>query len=231
MRFVEKKLAPLKLNEFIKNGGIKYDTDFPRKDVQKALINEQLGLCAYCMGRISLDLVKDVGEPSVIIEHYLPRNGPNARADLEVDFKNLLGVCRGGKDNQKTTFKIGLHCDQSKGSFLLKVLDPLEKSVEGSITFLLNGLIVPRKECEELSDDIDLLNLNEKFLLDTRKQILKRLNDGYKKEWKRDKSKVKTYLESELNKWTVVNTQGFLPRYNLVAIEFIKKKLVSLSKK
>lgn len=229
MRHIKKQPEPVELAQFRINGGVKYtDSNFPTEPVQKSLINDQNGLCAYCMARISRDLVKGVGEPTIIIEHYLPRNGTFARHDLEVNYSNMLGVCRGGKDNQKMGTNRELFCDQSKKNNVLKKLNPLNSNVESMIQFLDNGTIEPFNDKDEhdIQSDINLLNLNEKFTRLNRERIIRDLKNEYMRLFKQgDKSDVREYLQNELRRWRTVNADSQLQPYCLVALQFINDKL------
>ena len=71
------------------------------------------------MKRISLELVPYVGEPKIIIEHFLPRNGKNAIPELQLVYSNLFRVCRGNKDGPKLEKTYG----QSKKHQQLKVVN------------------------------------------------------------------------------------------------------------
>ena len=55
-----------------------------KTDLKKILIEEQGGLCAYCMSRIELQ--------GATIEHYIPRNGPNGNMSLSLDYRNLFAI-------------------------------------------------------------------------------------------------------------------------------------------
>ena len=88
--------------------------------LKKALLLEQGHLCAYCMGRISIKLNQD-NKPRIEVEHY---SSQNERPDLDLIYKNMLGVCNGITQQKKE------HCDKSKKYKSLRALNPLNKNVE-----------------------------------------------------------------------------------------------------
>ncbi len=187
-----------------------------KSEIQKQLLTEQKGLCAYCMGRIKVD---DGKPPNMIIEHYIPRNGEHANHDLELEYTNMLGVCKGnkGKDGK-------LHCDQSKKGALLKVLNPLDKDIETKFKYLKNGRIDTIDGNSNVKDDIDLLNLNEYFLTENRKIIINELIEAYNRIRSfQNLSKRTNFINKRLRFWEKI-TDGNLQPYCQVAITWLKNK-------
>jgi uncharacterized protein (TIGR02646 family) len=95
------------------------DDKAPLKEI---LIEEQGGICAYCMGRINAE--------NSTIEHYIPRNGENGDPDKSLDYDNLFAVCNTTRNMpyEKQT------CDVRKGGKLLH-LDPRKQSDIDSIKY------------------------------------------------------------------------------------------------
>jgi len=90
------------LTDYKREGGILYvGGNLDKLYIQKQLLNEQKGLCTYCMRRI--DAVQG-NTPQMIIEHVKCRDLHPA---LQLDYKNMLGVCFGGSDN--SMYKGGNH--------------------------------------------------------------------------------------------------------------------------
>ncbi|NJK31504.1 MAG: TIGR02646 family protein [Deltaproteobacteria bacterium] len=72
-------------------------------EIQRALIRDQGGLCAYCGGRLTQKKMK--------VEHFVPRS---AEQDLILDWSNLLGCCNG---EYREGNKRVLHCDSSRAPY------------------------------------------------------------------------------------------------------------------
>jgi len=87
MRRIRKGSEPRQLAERRMTPGTRTSWGAPKAETdewREALHREQLGLCAYCMGRLRLDEAR--------IEHHEPRS--SAR-DRTYDWSNMLGVCQG----------------------------------------------------------------------------------------------------------------------------------------
>lgn len=90
MRHFRKDVEPRALTDYKREGGSLYvGGNLDKSDIQKQLLKEQKGLCAYCMRRI--DAVQG-NTPQMIIEHVKCRDLYPA---LQLDYKNMLGVCFG----------------------------------------------------------------------------------------------------------------------------------------
>ncbi|MFA8451404.1 MAG: retron system putative HNH endonuclease [Bacteroidales bacterium] len=225
MRFIDKRREPKVLSEYKAKGGTRYDGGSLKKnEIQEQLLNEQKGLCAYCMKRISAPLNKT---PHLNIEHILCRTHyPNK----ELDYLNMVGVCLGNSDKKNAE----LHCDKSKDSskhhYLLKKLIPTTEDVESFFKFTKNGKMIPVSEDidiqRDIQRDIDALNLNEFYTKKNRENIIIKLENDYKRKCKsKNKGEVYKFLRKELLKWNTLNENGFLQPYCIVAIKFISKKL------
>ena len=146
-----------------------------KKELKNYLIDEQGGLCAYCMARIS--------EKESTIEHYIPRNGDNADPTLAIEYRNLLAVCCNGRKNG-----INQHCDVSKGDELISI-DPCRKSDIEQLYYKTSGKICCKNN--EYSKDLDkTLNLNNATLINNRKAALISALEIYRKKsggrWSKD---------------------------------------------
>ncbi len=180
------------------------------KSLKIALLEEQGHICAYCNRRISLSLNADF-KPKIEVEHYLSQD---THPELSLDYKNMLGVCNGittGKNE---------HCDKSKKEHLLKKLDPRKQAVEKFITYSLKGKVTSIGRNNDVEDDISLLNLNDSFLEDARKQImdeaLKQMKQQYpKRQW------TKYLFDKEIDKWKSRH-KGKFRSYCQAAIWFLE---------
>lgn len=179
---IKKGPTPNELAVFQREEGATYDSPgFPREAVYEALLKEQGYLCAYCMARISLD--------SIHIEHWVPQSHSKKGYEeltqedcdrLAIDYKNMLGVCPGGKGKAKryTT------CDCHRGNQYIFVT-PLESWMVETLQYGRDGKISSTHK--NIDEDIDgPLHLNEATLMANRraaweackKVLIKKKNAG-----------------------------------------------------
>jgi len=220
VKYIAKGSEPSVLRIYKADGNTLYEGGSLNKiEIQRQLLQEQKGLCAYCMSRISIN---EGMRPRMIIEHIKCRTN---YTDLQLDYENMLGVCLGGSDNK---FRQA-HCDKSKDSssshYDIQTLNPLKVNVESFIQFIETGTMLSLNKDISVDKDIEALNLNEEFLRINRGQILRELKDGYKRAWNRSSSDVHHFLNENIKKWSQLNPKGYLPEYNLVALKFLNKKL------
>jgi len=146
----------------------------PKQDVRERLVQEQGGICAYCMQRIrpTRDDMK--------IEHYLPQT---EYPDKDLCYQNMLAVCYGNEkiaDSDKT-------CDASKSNKTLTV-NPITGYGISEIKYKdISGEIY--SENVAIQHDLnDTLNLNFEWFKQSRKQALdalkKKLHSAPKPDWK-----------------------------------------------
>lgn len=133
--------------------------------VLNSLIEEQCGLCAYCMCRIP----EKKGKPACTIEHIIPQSDDEQKA---LDYRNMLAVCSGNRnstsDNDKT-------CDARRKNQKLS-LNPLDKNSISSIKYKANGVIY--SDDAIVDNELNtVLNLNciSRQLPDSRKKALNEL--------------------------------------------------------
>lgn len=113
------------------------------------LIQEQGGLCAYCMRRIP----QKSGTPAVSIEHWEPQSITNSEKALE--YGNMLAVCSG---NRGCGSKSDMTCDARRGNSPLTV-NPLNAATLSSIRYKADGTIF--SDDPVINSDLnDTLNLN-----------------------------------------------------------------------
>jgi uncharacterized protein (TIGR02646 family) len=163
MKHIKKGHEPTELTTFkILNPNANYSDlgKIEGESLRNALVNEQKGICAFCIGRIenvwkSGIVSKDLGEddgPNVKVGHWIPQKEPNGLGkNLTLDYTNMLGVCKGG--GRKEKFQ---HCDKKQGNTALTI-NPLDPSVENGFSYARDGAIY-HFDCE---NDIEkTLNLN-----------------------------------------------------------------------
>lgn len=213
MKYIEKKIQnePATLKEYRKTPNATY-SGFGDKDqlLKKVLLEEQGYICAYCNGRISLDLNANK-KPKIEVEHYASQSD-NPNADL--DYKNMLGVCNG------ITREKNEHCDKSKKKEALNVLNPINKSVEKNVTYSLKGKLLAVAENKKVKADIDLLNLNDHFLVGMRKQVMDDVLKGFIKNHP-ERQWTKYLFEKEIEKWQARHKGKYRP-YCMAAIWFLE---------
>lgn len=188
MKYIKKGKEPQLLIAKRNTQGSIYES--PEKAWQDKLLEEQGHICAYCMGRISLE--RKNGKPCIEIEHYLSRK---LHPKLDLRWKNMIGVCNGqlgleahcdktkGKENNKGIFIKG----KANGEVKLNILNPLAiNKSERIITYSTSGEILPNTKDEDLSQKITedlncILNLNDKNLKLARKQVIDLAKENLKR--------------------------------------------------
>ena len=169
MRTIKKvlELVSLKLHRMTPHSDFDNYTD--KDALRQALVNEQHGLCCYCMDRIHPE------RQSMKIEHWRSRS---SYPDSQLDYSNLLGTCLGG-EGQPARYQ---HCDTKKGDRNLK-WNPSnrEHHVEARVWYKTDGSI--RSDDVDFNCQIDdVLNLNFPELMNSRKYKLYAVLDWWKHE-------------------------------------------------
>ncbi len=153
MRSIRKEPEPGDLRAHRATLGATYGNLTPeaKQSLREALVREQGHLCAYCMQRI------EPTEAGMKIEHWSPQSEDS---ESQIDFRNLLGVCSGGMGRAQKH----QHCDTSKANQGLwsHPADP-GRNPEPSLRYLADGTM--RALDERVSQDIEVLNLNESAIL------------------------------------------------------------------
>lgn len=126
-----------------------------KDDVRKRLVDDQRGICCYCMARIRVDAMK--------VEHFLAQS---KHLDKRTDWTNLLGACVGG-DGGPREFR---SCDTQKQNEDIQ-LHPLDPNLGARIRYSADGKV----QSSEHQDDLDArLNLNHARLVNNRIAAWKR---------------------------------------------------------
>jgi uncharacterized protein (TIGR02646 family) len=190
-----------------------------------ALLREQGFLCAYCMGKISVD-----GEFKMTIEHYLPQE---EYPKLQLVYKNLLGVCNGRSEIYPDNTEVH-HCDKTpgpngkmNGQVKLKKLNPLKRECETLLTYTGDGHIVSINNDADVNFDItEVLNLNNDALVTARKAVITILI----KELTKEKQKgmwTEQMLRKYLDKYSFIRTDGSFIPYCMIAIWYLNQRMKS----
>lgn len=168
MRAIRKAVEPRSLETFRNRRSGDYE-GYPHKDeLRKALVEDQRGLCCYCMGRVRAD------RTAMKIEHWKPRK---RFPDEELKYRNLLAACRGGEGEPMPR----QHCDTRKGDTVIR-WNPAEPAhrIEERVRYQANGRIV--SDDEQFDRDLnETLNLNLLWLVNGRKARLDAVLQGFQR--------------------------------------------------
>ena len=169
MRQITKGPEPPSLTAHRKTRFADYQNYQDKDDLRQRLLDEQRGLCSYCMTRIT------VGQASMKIEHWQSQSRFPAE---QLNYRNLLGGCWGG-DGQPAHLQ---HCDTKKGNQDLQwnPADP-NHHIETRLMYESDGTI-------RSSDDVfdrqlnEVLNLNLPLIKNNRKGVLTAVLDWWRSE-------------------------------------------------
>lgn len=219
MRHITKGKQPKELTAYQATPNVTYNGFADKEILRKALIKEQLGLCAYCNKRITNDWDANLRKYKTEIEHYLSQE---LHPEKQLDYKNFLGVCNGNAGNPPKL----LHCDKSRPENSTLAVNPLKKNDIEQIKYKVDGTIFSDNKL--IDNDLNkILNLNISYLQENRKKIrqiaIDRLNRYYPK--KKGESFTKSELQQELNFWESIDKNGFSKEYCQVAVYFLQNKL------
>jgi len=133
---------------------------------------------------------------------------------MQLDYRNLLGACRGGNGLPKEK----QHCDTRKSDQdLCFCLTDSAHPIEPHIKFLGDGRIDSDNDSIKTAIN-DVLNLNLDHLVSKRKAVL----DAFKQRL----GKGKLNASRELEKWDG-SQPGYLPEYAQVMVHWLKKKIAT----
>jgi uncharacterized protein (TIGR02646 family) len=203
VRRIVKNHEPKTLLEYRLRSGARWEGDNQfaeiKGDIRKALVNEQRGLCCYCMRRIKAS----AGDMS--IEHWASRKD---NEPLALNWQNLFGVCPGDVLAPSTV----QHCDRSQADKPITI-SPLNDRHMNSITYTANGKVISKEP--ELDRDLnERLNLNIPNLRSARKKALQGFLDAFaRKNWN------KQFIDQLLKR-----PPGPLPEYWGVIESRLKKR-------
>lgn len=192
--------------------GITYET--AHKDaLRQALLEEQGGLCGYCMRRVTFEagMVTDTR-----IEHLKPRTLSLAEGKPEetMSYGNMILCCNGDIDRSKN-----LHCDASKGERAIH-FKPFDEAAIATFSYSSKDGSIKSSNMDYNQDLNDVLNLNHPRLAANRLAVIKGLViELGRKAWTRaDISRKLAYYSSK-------TSGGKLHEYCGVVIWYLNKKL------
>jgi uncharacterized protein (TIGR02646 family) len=207
MRSIQKGREPASLTGHRAATGTDYDGYRDKETLGSFLVNEQRGLCCYCLSRIRAE------RDSTKIEHW------HSKAYLaeRLDYSSLLAACMGneghpGKDQ---------HCDTRKGDRDLSrnPANPLDR-VEDMIRFTGDGRIVSSDPVFDAQLN-NVLNLNLPFLINNRKETLNAFKDALVKRGQLPQ----TAVEEWLRQWNGEEDTDELQPFCQVVVYWLRKRL------
>lgn len=205
-----------------------FDT-LPKEIIRVSLLEEQKGLCAYCMRKIK-------NNSNTTIEHWSPLSKDKNKA---LDYRNFLAVCDGGR-NTYTDGKAVLCCDAKKGDDDSLTINPLNQTHMQKIAYKSDGTIYTMPFDTILEEDI-----NNKLLLnglrdaqgnrisDTSTEIVKGRRDAYencRNFMRMLNSKKKCTSANVQKKIEEIENAEEMQEYAGVWLYYLKKKCESLEK-
>lgn len=188
-----------------------------KETLRGALVQEQGGLCCYCMSRITARSETMPLSATMKIEHWQCQENYPLR---QLDYANLLGACLGGEGMPKAH----QHCDTRKGQQDLK-FNPAEPAhgIQERIRYDPDGTIASRDE--EFNRQLsEVLNLNLERLKNLRKGVVDALA-----EWLREYRSLhhrgpdNATLERKRAHW--MPGSGYHQPFAQVAVWFIDQRL------
>jgi uncharacterized protein (TIGR02646 family) len=215
MRGIVKGAEPASLTAHRKTQQAGYGNYADKQTLREHLLNEQRGLCCYCMGRIHAQPTK------MKIEHWQCQDRyPHEQLRYH---NNLLAACCGGEGRPEDK----QHCDTKKKNIDL-MFNPAEKNhhIETRVRYEINGRIG--------SGDVDfdrqlneVLNLNLQILANNRKGVIDGLADWLNMyRAKNHQGPDNRTLQKKRDQWLSAN--GLLQPYARVAIYWLDLRLARI---
>ncbi|MFN0216247.1 MAG: hypothetical protein ACKVT2_18460 [Saprospiraceae bacterium] len=225
MKHIQKQREPDSLRQLLNTAGAAYTG--PQPDWQEALLNEQGHICAYCMGRISMERTSGKGsKPKIEIEHYQSRE---RSPQLQLIWRNMLGVCNGNHGLKPHCDKSVGGCDQNKvfikgkghGEVSLARLNPLRyEDSEALLTYSLSGNILSHAQIPSLEEDLNhRLNLNDERLVEFRKDQIDLAKKLLEKNYP-DRRWDQRVFDKEIEAWSTQSDGKYKP-YLMAVIWFL----------
>jgi len=208
MRTILKDSEPASLAQHRSGPHANYDNYLDKDTLRAHQVNEQRGLCCYCMSRIRAEA------GGMKVEHWHSQDSYPAD---QLDYSNLLGACLGnegklGKDQ---------HCDTRKRNRNLS-RNPANKihRVEELIKFSGGGQVFSNHQLfdKELNE---VLNINLAFLKNNCKGTLTAFQHALQK---RGELQRKT-LEKWMREWSGESGTSELQPYCQVVVYWLRKRL------
>ena len=213
---ITKGVEPAEWTEERNTPGVTFET--ARKDaLRQALLEEQGGLCGYCMRRVSFA----IGLPTdTRIEHLKPRSLSLAEGKPAetMAYRNMILCCNGDIDGSKN-----LHCDASKGEREIH-FNPFDAAAIATISYSTKDGSIKSSNADYDNDLNHVLNLNHPRLATNRLAVIKGLvREMGRKTWR------KNDIIHKLTYYSNKAAGGQLHEYCGVIIWYLNKKLRQLT--
>lgn len=201
-----------------------------KEPIRLSLLEEQSGLCAYCMRKL-----ENKGK-TTHIEHWYPLSKDKERA---LDYNNMLAVCDGGSNYEGKGKKI-LCCDAFKGEDDELTISPLNPLHMKMVAYDTKGYIKTNPMDEVLEKDMnEHLRLNGlwkkgKFIADTSTGLVKGRRDTYQqyerfiKKLDREKKCTSVQIKKKIDAILAAERK---PEFAGVLLYFLNKKYNTLVKR
>ena len=207
MRMIRKGAEPNSLTQHRLTPGANYDNYRGKEELRACLVQEQRGLCCYCMTQIRPD------RGAMKIEHW---RAQATHPEEQLDYSNLLAACM-GNDGRRSADR---YCETSKGDNDLS-RNPANPShrVEDLVRFLGDGTITSADPVFDAEID-EVLNLNLPFLVNSRKSVLRAFQEALGK-----RTLSRADLRKWLEDWNGEAGPGNLRPYCQVVVYWLRKRL------
>lgn len=217
MRAITKRKEPASLTTHRKKayGAYANLSATDKQKLREALVEEQRGICCYCMASIAASRDK------MKIEHWQSQeNYP----DRQLDYSNLLGACLGASGQPKDK----QHCDTRKGDLDLRFspADPAH-SIEQRVYFKIDGTIASTDAEFNVQLD-DVLGLNGIVLSNRRKAVVDALV-GWLNEYRRRHRRGPDAAALQRQRANLVPAIGHLKPYAQVAVWWLDQRLAKIA--
>lgn len=181
--------------------------------MRRALLTEQLGLCAYCMRRLDASHGARDDAPragGMRVEHWVARSADPSQTLV---WSNVLGVCGGILESPAG---VEHTCDKARGERPL-ALHPAQGEVQALFYYTASGEIL--SDDPRARDDIDVLNLQARALRARRREVWRAQGDKLRRD---DSLGV---LRRMLHSARTPDASGCLPPFAAVVEYYAARKL------
>jgi uncharacterized protein (TIGR02646 family) len=206
MKNISKKPEPRSLTEYRTQSHSNYD-GCNKQDIRESLVEEQGGICCYCMCRI------DVSSAGMKVEHWQCQS---RFGTLQLTYSNMLGACLGGEGTPRQHQT----CDTHKGE-MDSCKNPANSShnIEQFIKYFGDGRIeaTDPQVNKELND---VLNLNHPRLVNYRREVLAGFITRFPKQGRVSPAQFRKWRRE----WSTPDRGQFRP-FGQVIVYWLDKKL------
>jgi uncharacterized protein (TIGR02646 family) len=208
MRRISKSREPASLTEHRCAPGANYAGYRDKETLRSYLVQEQRGLCCYCLSRIRPE------RDQMKVEHWHCQSTYHAE---QLDYSNMLATCMG---NQRQPFR-SQHCDMRKGDQDLSrnPANPQHR-VDEFIRFDGDGRVFSSDPVFDVEIN-HVLNLNLAFLRNNRKATLDAFLAALVKVGEISSGRCASWLQD----WDGQSGAGDLKPFCQVVVYWLRKRL------